>query len=89
MRCEVKLYVAGTVFSEEVIARDYAEARQVALSQSKCQSNFSHCQTMKTEKLYELEVPELEKLIEHAEQEAERLEITCEYYIMRTIRDHL
>jgi hypothetical protein len=37
---------------------------------------------MKTEKLYELEVPELEKLIEHAEQEAERLEITCEYYIM-------
>lgn len=36
---------------------------------------------MKTEKLYELEVPELEKLIEHAEQEAERLEITVDYYI--------
>lgn len=37
---------------------------------------------MKTEKLYELEVPELEKLIEESEKEAERLEITCEYYIM-------
>mgnify|MGYP003627801739 CR=1 FL=1 len=37
---------------------------------------------MKTEKLYELEVPELEKLIEDAEQEAERLECTCDYYIM-------
>jgi hypothetical protein len=34
MRCEVKLYVAGTVFSEEVIARDYAEARQVALARN-------------------------------------------------------
>lgn len=37
---------------------------------------------MKTEKLYELEVPELEKLIEYSEQEAERLEITVDYYIM-------
>ena len=30
MRCEVKLFVAGKVFSEEVHARDYNEARQVA-----------------------------------------------------------
>ncbi|MHA2402217.1 MAG: hypothetical protein ACXADH_04435 [Candidatus Kariarchaeaceae archaeon] len=37
---------------------------------------------MKTEKLYELEVSELEKLIEYAEQEAERLECTVDYYIM-------
>lgn len=36
---------------------------------------------MKTEKLYDLEVPELEKLIEYAEKEAERLEITVDYYI--------
>lgn len=36
---------------------------------------------MKTEKLYELEVPELERLIEYVEQEAERLEITVDYYI--------
>jgi|TARA_B100001094_G_scaffold300912_1_gene326745 hypothetical protein len=36
---------------------------------------------MKTEKLYELEVIELEKLIEYAEQEAERLECTVDYYI--------
>ena len=36
---------------------------------------------MKTEKLYELEVAELEKLIEYSEQEAERLEITVDYYI--------
>tara|TARA_B100000965_G_scaffold9716_1_gene7489 strand:+ start:217 stop:357 length:141 start_codon:yes stop_codon:yes gene_type:complete len=34
MRCEVKLYVAGTVFSEEVHARDYQEARQVALARN-------------------------------------------------------
>ena len=34
MRCEVKLYVAGSVFSEEVIARDYQEARQVALARN-------------------------------------------------------
>ena len=37
---------------------------------------------MKTEKLYQLEVPELERLIEYAEQEAERLEVTVDYYIM-------
>ena len=34
MRCEVKLYVAGTVFSEEVHARAYQEARQVALARN-------------------------------------------------------
>tara|TARA_Y100001970_G_scaffold152952_1_gene187341 strand:+ start:785 stop:928 length:144 start_codon:yes stop_codon:yes gene_type:complete len=34
MRCEVKLYVAGTVFNEEVIAKDYQEARQVALARN-------------------------------------------------------
>ena len=34
MRCEVKLYVAGTVFNEEVIARNYDEARQVALARN-------------------------------------------------------
>ena len=30
MKCEVKLFVAGTVFTEEVNARNYDEARQVA-----------------------------------------------------------
>ena len=34
MRCEVKLFVAGKVFSEEVHARDYNEARQVALARN-------------------------------------------------------
>jgi hypothetical protein len=34
MKCEVKLYVAGTVFTEEVIARDYQEARKVALARN-------------------------------------------------------
>jgi|TARA_R100001443_G_scaffold28584_1_gene41784 hypothetical protein len=34
MRCEVKLYVAGTVFNEEVVAKDYQEARQVALARN-------------------------------------------------------
>ena len=34
MRCEVKLYVAVTVFNEEVHARDYQEARQVALARN-------------------------------------------------------
>ncbi len=37
---------------------------------------------MKTEKLYQLEINELEKLIEYAEKEAERLECTTDYYIM-------
>jgi hypothetical protein len=30
MKCKVKLYVAGTVFTETVHARDYQEAREVA-----------------------------------------------------------
>ena len=30
MKCKVQLYVAGTVFDEIVIARDYQEAREVA-----------------------------------------------------------
>ena len=34
MKCEVKLYVAGTVFKEEVQARIYQEARQVALARN-------------------------------------------------------
>ena len=31
MKCDVKLYVAGTVFTETVQARNYQEAREVAL----------------------------------------------------------
>ena len=34
MKCEVRLYVAGTVFTEEVQARDYDEARKVALARN-------------------------------------------------------
>ena len=34
MKCEVTLYVAGTVFKEEVYARDYQEAREVALARN-------------------------------------------------------
>jgi len=34
MKCEVKLYVAGTVFTENVLARDYKEAREVALARN-------------------------------------------------------
>ena len=34
MRCEVKLYVAGTIFTEEVNARDYDDARQTALARN-------------------------------------------------------
>ena len=34
MKCEVKLFVAGTVFNEEVHARNYDEARQVALARN-------------------------------------------------------
>ena len=34
MKCEVKLYVAGLVFTEEVRAVDYQEARQVALARN-------------------------------------------------------
>jgi hypothetical protein len=32
MKCEVQLYVAGTVFYETVIATDYKEAKEVALA---------------------------------------------------------
>ena len=31
MKCEVKLYVAGTVFVETVQARNYQEAKEVAV----------------------------------------------------------
>ena len=34
MKCEVKLFVAGTVFTELVNARNYDEARQVALARN-------------------------------------------------------
>ena len=34
MKCEVTLYVAGTVFKEQVIARNYEEARQTALARN-------------------------------------------------------
>lgn len=34
MRCKVQLFVAGKVFEEIVEARDYQEARQVALARN-------------------------------------------------------
>ena len=34
MKCEVQLYVGGTVFYETVIARDYKEAKEVALARN-------------------------------------------------------
>ena len=34
MKCKVELYVAGKVFNESVHARDYDEARQVALARN-------------------------------------------------------
>ena len=34
MKHEVTLFVAGTVFKEEVVARNYQEARQVALARN-------------------------------------------------------
>jgi len=34
MKCEVTLYKAGTVFKEEVIARNYQDAREVALARN-------------------------------------------------------
>ena len=34
MKCKVQLYVAGKVFYETVHARDYSEARQVALARN-------------------------------------------------------
>jgi hypothetical protein len=34
MKCRVQLFVAGRVFYEEVIARDYQEAKEVALARN-------------------------------------------------------
>ena len=34
MKCKVQLYVAGKVFDEVVHARDYDEARKVALARN-------------------------------------------------------
>ena len=34
MRCEVKLYVAGRVFTEEVEAANYQDARETALARN-------------------------------------------------------
>jgi hypothetical protein len=34
MKCQVTLFKAGTVFKEEVIARDYQDAKQVALARN-------------------------------------------------------
>ena len=34
MKCEVKLYVAGKVFNEQVHAVNYQEAREVALARN-------------------------------------------------------
>ena len=34
MICEVKLYKAGIVFKEEVVARDYQDARETALARN-------------------------------------------------------
>lgn len=34
MKCQVTLYKSGTVFKEEVVAKDYQDARQVALARN-------------------------------------------------------
>lgn len=34
MKCRVQLYVSGTVFYEEVQAKDYEDARKVALARN-------------------------------------------------------
>ena len=34
MKCEVKLFKSGTVFKEDVIARNYQDARVVALARN-------------------------------------------------------
>lgn len=34
MKCEVTLYKSGIVFKEQVIARDYQDARKVALARN-------------------------------------------------------
>ena len=41
MKCEVKLFKAGTVFTEEVIAVDYQDARKVALARNPCATIIS------------------------------------------------
>ena len=37
MRYKVQLYVGGTLFYEEVIARDYEDARKTAIARSQRQ----------------------------------------------------
>jgi hypothetical protein len=34
MKCEVTLFVAGNVFKEQVIARNYEEAKQTAVARN-------------------------------------------------------
>ena len=34
MKCQVTLFKAGTVFKEEVIAKDYQDAKEVALARN-------------------------------------------------------
>tara|TARA_B100000035_G_scaffold144527_1_gene123081 strand:+ start:183 stop:323 length:141 start_codon:yes stop_codon:yes gene_type:complete len=34
MKCEVSMFIAGKVIKEEVHARDYQEARQVAMARN-------------------------------------------------------
>jgi hypothetical protein len=34
MKCKVQLYIAGSIFDEVVIARDYEHARQIALARN-------------------------------------------------------
>ena len=34
MKCRVQLYVAGKLFNEDVHAKDYQEAREVALARN-------------------------------------------------------
>ena len=34
MKCKVQLYVAGTVFDDVVVARDYEDAKKTALARN-------------------------------------------------------
>jgi hypothetical protein len=34
MKCKVQLYIAGKIFDEFVIARDYQHAREIALARN-------------------------------------------------------
>jgi hypothetical protein len=34
MKCEVKMYKAGIVFTETYVARDYEDARKIALARN-------------------------------------------------------